>query len=393
MRFLWQWWVCVICIGVVPATLIADEVTDLGVSTQRLAAIERVVQQGIDRGEMPGAVVLVKYKGRNIYHRAFGMRQVEPQPESMTLDTVFDLASLTKPVATASCIHMLLEEGRIGLDDPIAKWIPEFGQNGKSEVTVRHLLVHQGGLIPDNSIADYDSGRGVSFQRIHELSLRSPPGENFAYSDVGFLVLGELVEKVTGESLNVYAERRVFAPLKMNDTGYTPGEELVSRIAPTEKREGNWIRGDVHDPRAFLLDGVAGHAGLFSTAADLGRYGQMLVQHGEFDGQRIFSKTTVEHIFAPQEVSSGLRSLGWDKDSPYSSNRGDLLSPSAIGHGGFTGTAMWIDPEQELVLVFLSSRLHPDGKGSVNSLIGRVFTLAAAALPSPTEASPSKSVD
>lgn len=351
------------------------------VRQDRLAAIERVVEQGLSRGEMPGAVVLIQYKGTPIYFKAFGERQVEPVREPMTLDTVFDLASLTKPVATATCIHKLLEQGKLSLDVPVMKWIPDFGQNGKEQVTVRHLLTHQGGLIPDNSLSDYLDGRELAFQRIHELSLRSPAGEQFAYSDVGFLMLGELVEKVSGQPLAEFAAEQVFRPLEMRDTTYNPGEPLRMRLAPTEKRDGEWIRGQVHDPRAFALGGVAGHAGLFSTAGDLARYGQCLLNRGELDGKRILEPATVNAMFAPERVSSGLRSLGWDKDSPYSSNRGDLLSASAIGHGGFTGTAMWIDPEQDLILVFLSSRLHPDGEGSVNLLAGRIFTIAAAALP------------
>jgi CubicO group peptidase (beta-lactamase class C family) len=309
---------------------------------------------------------------------------VEPTPEPLTVDTIFDLASITKPVATATAIHLLLQEGQLTLDDPVTRWLPDFGQNGKEAVTVRHLLTHTSGLIPDNALADYLQGPAKAFENIHALPLRTPAGSRFAYSDVGFLVLGELVEKVSGQSLADFTRARLFLPCGMHDTAFNPPADWRPRIAPTHKREDNWIRGEVHDPRAYALGGTAGHAGLFSTADDLARFGQMLIQQGELDGQRILEPATVTAMFQTERVSSGLRALGWDKDSPYSSNRGDLLSQAAIGHGGFTGTVFWIDPEQQLVLVFLASRLHPKGEGNVNALAGRVFTIAAAALPAPS---------
>ncbi len=381
MRFALAYVFLLLAFAAITTAAEPDVLQQLGVNARRLAAIDRVVQQGIDRGEMPGAVVLVTYRGTPIYFQAHGDRQVEPSREPMTTDTMFDLASLTKPVCTATCIHLLLAHGQLTLDEPVAKWLPDFAQHGKEHVTVRHLLTHQSGLIPDNSLADYADGPVTAFERMHQLPLRSAPGTQFAYSDVGFLVLGELVEKVSGETLADFAKTRVYTPAGMTSTGFNPAAELRPRIAPTEKRNGEWIHGEVHDPRAYALGGVAGHAGLFSTAADLGRFGQLLLSHGEHNGQQVLPARAVELMFAAEPVSSGWRSLGWDKDSPYSSNRGDLLSSSAIGHGGFTGTAMWIDPEQQLVVVFLSNRLHPNGEGSVNLLAGRIATLAAAALP------------
>lgn len=368
--------------GAEPAS--PDQLRELGVSTWRLSQIDRVVEQGLSRGDFPGAVLLVRYRGVDLWRKAYGQRQVEPTPEPLTVDTIFDLASITKPVATATAIHLLLQEGQLTLDDPVTRWLPDFGQNGKEAVTVRHLLTHTSGLIPDNALADYLQGPAKAFENIHALPLRTPAGSRFAYSDVGFLVLGELVEKVSGQSLADFTRARLFLPCGMHDTAFNPPADWRPRIAPTHKREDNWIRGEVHDPRAYALGGTAGHAGLFSTADDLARFGQMLIQQGELDGQRILEPATVTAMFQTERVSSGLRALGWDKDSPYSSNRGDLLSQAAIGHGGFTGTVFWIDPEQQLVLVFLASRLHPKGEGNVNALAGRVFTIAAAALPAPS---------
>ncbi|REJ90101.1 MAG: class A beta-lactamase-related serine hydrolase [Planctomycetota bacterium] len=352
-----------------------------GMDAARLAAIDAIVAEGIDRGEMPGAVVLVARGGVVVYLKAFGRRQVEPTVESMTVDTVFDLASLTKPVATATSVMKLVEDESISLDDAVAEHIPEFAANGKAGVTVRQLLTHQGGLIADNALRDYLDGPEAAWERIHRLTLRAEPETRFIYSDVGFIVLGELVERISGQSVHEFSQQQIFEPLGMTETGYLPDQELRRRAAPTEKRDGEWIRGSVHDPRAHHLGGVAGHAGLFSTAADLAIYAQMLLGEGQYEGIRVLNPDTVELMTAAHTLpAGGKRALGWDVRTGYSSNRGDLFSDRAFGHGGFTGTAMWIDPQFDLFYIFLSNRLHPDGKGSVNRLAGRIATVAAAAI-------------
>ena len=366
----------------VPAQATTPDVLEkLNIDSERLGAIRRIVAEGIRSGEMPGAVVLVRYRGETIFHEAFGQRQVTPVLEPMTTDTIFDLASLTKPVCTATCIHLLMERGELSPDTLVSSWIPDFGQRGKHPITVKHLLTHQSGLIPDNALSDYADGPKVAFDKIHALPLWKPIGEQFAYSDVNFLVLGELVEEISGMPLDAFARKEIFAPLGMRDTMFTPASELIPRIAPTARSGKEVLRGMVHDPRAQALGGIAGHAGLFSTAEDLARFADMVIQQGRIGEKQLFKPGSIALMVAPQPVSSGIRSLGWDKQSPYSSNKGDLLSDQAIGHGGFTGTVLWIDPAQELTVVFLSSRLHPDGKGSVNPLAGRIATVAAAALP------------
>jgi serine-type D-Ala-D-Ala carboxypeptidase len=342
--------------------------------------IDDVVEEGLRNERMPGCVVLVGYQGRIAWLKSYGARQVKPDVVPMTTDTVFDLASLTKPIATATSIMLLIEDGLIELDASAAKYIPEFGVNGKEAITIRQLLTHQSGLLPDNSIQDYQDGPAVAFRRIHELDLRAEPGARFMYSDVGFIVLGEIVERVSGRTLDAFAKERIFAPLGMSETGFNPDSKLKLRAAPTQERNGDWMRGEVHDPRAYKLGGVAGHAGLFSTAEDLARYAQMLVNDGVLGEARILKPETCQLMQASQEVSSGIRTLGWDCRTGYSSNRGDLFSPRAFGHGGFTGTALWIDPDREMFVIFLSNRVHPDGKGSVNSLAGRIGTIAAASI-------------
>lgn len=342
--------------------------------------IESIVEAGIEAGEMPGAVVVVADRNRILYQRAFGHRQIEPEAEPMTVDTVFDMASITKPVATATSVMILVQQGKIDVHEPVATYLPEFGAEGKDKITVADLLLHVGGLIPDNALRDYQQGVDTAWQRIWELKPISARGEKFAYTDVGFLVLGKLVERIGGKPLDEFAAENIFGPLQMIDSGYRPGAEQINRIAPTEKRDGQWIRGEVHDPRAHLLGGVAGHAGLFSTADDLVRYGRMMLRRGSLSGVQILTPETFEMMTTPREVPRGTRTYGWDHRSPYSRNRGESFSDAAFGHGGFTGTVLWIDPEQELVFVFLSSRLHPDGKGTVNGLAGEIATIVGSAI-------------
>jgi CubicO group peptidase (beta-lactamase class C family) len=346
----------------------------------RLAAIDAVVEEGLRYERMPGCVVLVGYRGRIAWLKSYGSRQLKPDVVPMTTDTVFDLASLTKPIATATSIMLLIEDGLVELDAPAAKYIPELANNGKEVITIRQLLTHQSGLLPDNSIRNYEDGKVEAFRRIHELDLRAEPGTRFMYSDVGFIVLGEIVERVSGKPLDEFSRERIFTPLGMSETGFNPDSDLKDRAAPTQERKGEWMRGEVHDPRAYKLGGVAGHAGLFSTAEDLARYAQMLVNVGVLGETRILKPETCRLMQTSQEVSSGVRTLGWDRRTGYSSNRGDLFSARAFGHGGFTGTALWIDPAQEMFVIFLSNRVHPDGKGSINSLAGRIGTIAAAAI-------------
>jgi uncharacterized protein YbbC (DUF1343 family)/CubicO group peptidase (beta-lactamase class C family) len=356
----------------------------------KLEAIDGTVADGLAKGEMAGCVVCVGRDGKIVYLKAFGDRQSEPDRAAMTTDTLFDMASVTKPVATATSIMLLVEQGRLRLRDRIAQHMPEFGQKGKEDITVEDLLLHQGGLIPDNSLKDYEDGPAKAWERICALSTRSAPGTDFVYSDVGFIVLGELVRRISGQDVHQFSQARIYGPLGMKETGFLPGEELRKRAAVTEQRNGNWMRGEVHDPRSFLLGGIAGHAGLFSTAEDLAVYSQMMLDGGTYQGVQVISPNTIGAMTRSHRTTSGLRGLGWDKHSGYSSNRGELFSDRAFGHGGFTGTSLWIDPHLRLFVIFLSNRLHPDGKGNVNPLAGRIGTIAAGAIkdppPAPVEA-------
>ena len=343
-----------------------------------LSQIDALIAEGIAAGDLTGCVLLVGSRDKILYEQAYGHRILEPEPVSMTVETVFDMASITKPVATATSVMLLVERGLVRLGDRAAKYIPEFGANGKKVITIEQLLTHQAGLIPDNALQDYLDGPEKSWERIYQLEPTWEPGTVFKYTDVGFLMLGKLVEEVTGRSLAEFTQNEIFAPLKMTDTGYTPGPELRDRAAPTEPRDGQMLQGVVHDPRAALLEGVAGHAGLFSTARDLAKYAQMMLGEGSRDGVRVLGTQTVREMIRPRDVAGNQRALGWDVKSSYSRNRGAFYSTRAFGHGGFTGTVLWIDPELDFFLIFLSSRLYPDGEGSVNDLAGRIGTVATA---------------
>ena len=358
----------------------------------RLSRIDELVQEAIRRRELPGAVVVVGHGEEIAYQKAFGNRAVEPAPEVTTLDTVFDLASLTKIVATTTSIMILVEEGRIRLTDRVASYIPSFARSGKAEITVRHLLTHTSGLRPDLDLADSWTGYDPAIARATEEVPTAAPGERVVYSDINFFLLGDIVSRVSGMTLDRFAQRRIFEPLGMHDTMFRPSSSLVSRIAPTEPcTPDGWpcggpgatmLRGEVHDPTARRMGGVAGHAGLFSTAADLTIFCRMLLSGGTVSGSRILAPLTIARMTAPATPARLMsrRGLGWDIDSSLSSSRGDLLPLGSFGHTGFTGTSLWIDPSSRTFVIVLSSRLHPDGQGDVVDLRARIATVAAAAI-------------
>jgi serine-type D-Ala-D-Ala carboxypeptidase len=285
---------------------------------------------------------------------------------------------------------LLIEQGRLKPDDLVSRYWPAFAANGKDKITIAHLLIHTSGLIPDNPIADYADGSAKALERVAGLGLEGPVGARFRYSDVNFIVLGQLVERIGGMTLDRFAKVHVFEPLKMNDTGFNPDDELKKRVAPTGLRDMKTILGEVHDPRAFRMGGVAGHAGLFSTADDMGRYCRMLLRGGELDGKRIVAEKTVKLFTEPNAVpvvskdkteSKGARTFGWDVDTSYSAPRGDLFKKGeGFGHTGFTGTSAWIDPGTKTAVIVLTNRVHPDDKGNVTQLRREIGTIVAKAV-------------
>jgi uncharacterized protein YbbC (DUF1343 family) len=361
--------------------------------------MDGIIEESIAKKELPGAVVLVGRNGRVVWRKAYGARAVEPQREAMSANTIFDLASLTKVVATATSIMILIEQGKVRLSDPAVKFIPEMKGGGRDAITIEQLLTHTAGFAPDFDLKERWTGYDEAMKRLYREPLRNSPGSRFVYSDIGYIALGEVVHRVSAQMLNEFARRNIFVPLGMRDTGFKPESKLTSRIAPTEKRRGQmsylgdtgtnagpegeqWLRGQVHDPTSFRMDGVAGHAGLFSTADDLAIYCRMILGGGSYNGVRILSPMAVARMTRPQAVSEDgqARGLGWDVATTFSVNRGDLFPLGSFGHTGFTGTSIWIDPASDTFLIFLSNRVHPDGKGDVASLRGRVASIVASSI-------------
>jgi uncharacterized protein YbbC (DUF1343 family)/CubicO group peptidase (beta-lactamase class C family) len=358
----------------------------------QLARIDDAVNAAIKAGDLPGAVVLVWHQGETVYEKAFGRRAVSPHSEQMTVDTIFDLASLTKVVVTTTAVMMLVEEGRLRLRNPVARYLPGFERNDKNNITVEHLLTHLSGLRADLTLEEEFDGYEIAITRAFEEKLTAEPGTRFIYSDINFLILGEIVTRISGMTLDEFAAQRIFKPLGMRDSMFTPPAILFPRIAPTQEcaiwswpcggRGATMLRGMVHDPTARRMGGVAGHAGMFGTASDLARFGAMVLSAGKFNNESILAPLTIERMTSRATPSyvRDVRGLGWDIDSRYSANRGDLFPIDSFGHTGFTGTSVWFDPSSQTCVVFLSSRLHPDGNGNVTELRGMVATLAAAAI-------------
>jgi uncharacterized protein YbbC (DUF1343 family)/CubicO group peptidase (beta-lactamase class C family) len=371
----------------------------VAVSAQKLAAIDEEVEREIKQRHLPGAVVLVARNGGMVWRKAYGSRAVEPAREAMTADTIFDVASLTKVVATATSIMILVERGKLRLSDPLSSYIPEIRGEGRERVTIELLLTHRAGYAPDFNLKDRWIGYDEAVKRLLREPLRNPPGAKFVYSDINYIALGEVVRRVSGLTLDEFARQNIFMPLGMRDTSFRPNQNLRSRIAPTEKRRAQlgylgdepqdsdidgdkWLRGEVHDPTSYRMGGVAGHAGLFSTVDDLALYCQMILNGGQYEGVRILAPLTVAEMTRPRLVneSGWTRGLGWDINSSFSTNRGDLFPLGSFGHTGFTGTSLWLDPASNMFVVFLSNRVHPDGKGDVAALRGRIASMVAGAV-------------
>lgn len=340
------------------------------------ATLDRVVQKAVQSGPAPGLVVLVEHRGQVVYRKAAGYRSVVGRREPMTPDTVFDLASLTKAVATTSAVMALVEDGQLSLEDRVDRFWPEFAAGGKGDVTIRQLLTHTAGLpawidfqrkLADPAGPQVQDHTAEVLAAVAALPLRQPPDQKEVYSDLGFISLGEVVRRVTGQPLDVYVRQRVFAPLGMKETTYNPGAGLRVRIAPTTLRGAHLLRGEVHDPNAAMCGGVAGHAGLFSTVDDLARFARMLLSSDE-DGPVGYplKPQTVRLMSAPAAPEDlPLRGLGWDIDSPYCPVRDSAMPLGSFGHVGFTGTFLWVDPYTQTFVIALSNRVHPREHGNM----------------------------
>ncbi len=421
---------CVSAVKISAQGLPVAKPEDVGMNSAKLDQIETVVKADIEKKMLPGAVVIVGHKGKIVYRKAFGNRALVPTVEPMTIDTIFDVASLTKPIATATSIMILVEQGKLRLNDTVGMYIPDIDDENAKKVTILQLLTHVSGYRPDFDLGEKWEGREGMLAALKVEKLRAAPGTRFVYSDIGFIVLGEIINRAGPDFQSAVSERdflnfprlNIFLLAGMNRTGFVNlvsttdlsyfeprisdfgavGEPSIAVFAPTENIRGQnsylgskfdgdeklgdvILRGQVHDPTAYRMGGIAGHAGLFSTADDIARYAQMMINGGTLDGKRILSAATVARMTAPYVVSpeGHTRGLGWDINTSFSSNRGEFLPIGSFGHTGFTGTSIWIDPVSETFYVFMSNRVHPDGKGNVTPLRARVATIVASAIENP----------
>ena len=367
----------------------------VGMSSHKLARMDELLSEAVEEKSIPGAVVLVGRKGKIVYRKAFGESQRIPESSPMHVSTLFDLASITKPVATATSIMILVERGKIHLQDKVKSYIPEFAAfregAGKSEKDARiwHLLTHTSGLPAYSEAEEMRQKHGDRCEmkeladHIARLDKMNPPGEEFRYSCLGAITLAYIVKLVTGQDISEFADKNIFKPLKMRHTFYNPPPESILLCAATEVIEGEPLVGIVHDPLARLQGGISGNAGLFSSADNLAVFAQMMLNRGEYEGVRILSPLSVERMTSiyPEVKFSG-RGLGWDINSSFSSNRGDLFGSDSFGHTGYTGTSLWIDHETQTFVIFLTNRVHPDdgNKDALYSLRRRVANVAAGSI-------------
>jgi len=353
-------------------------------SAPDFSTIDTLANTAVAAHKTPGAVVVIGHGGAPVMTRAYGAMALVPQTEAMRTDTRVDMASLTKPTLTAPALMQFWEQGAFQLDDPVARYLPAFGNAGKQAITIRHLLTHYSGLPPDLPLDTPWHGKDTAVRLAMTSPLSGTPGGSFVYSDINFIVVGLLVEHFSGLTLDAYTRRAILEPLAMADSFYLPAPALLPLIAPTQFDEtGHMLRGVVHDPTARRMGGVAGHAGLFSDAADMAHYAQSLLDRraGRPSAFPLKPETLVMMSTPRQPAGkTDLRGLGWDINTHYSSPRGTVFGPTSFGHTGFTGTSLWLDPDSNSYVLILTNRVHPDGKGNVIALRRDIATAAATAL-------------
>lgn len=375
------------------AALPAARPEAVGMSSAQLALLDRLVTEAVARKDFPGAVLLVAHKGKVVYRKAFGLSQWVPEERPLAADMIFDLASMTKPVATATSIMILVERGQLRLWDRVRTYVPEFstwyGEKGRpgEEARLYNLLTHTSGLPPYTDAKEAAKKLGDPcatadlVRLIAGIPKEMPVGHEFVYSCLNYITLADIVQKVSGQAIDRFAAETIFKPLGLTRTFYTPPAGLLDQCVPTEVIDGKPLRGVVHDPLARLQGGVSGNAGLFSTADDLAVFAQMLLDGGSYGGARILGPLTVARMteIYPKVGDSG-RGLGWDIDTDYSNLRGDLFGLESFGHSGYTGTSIWIDPATRTSVILLTNRVHPNDKGDIIALRGKVANVVAAAI-------------
>ncbi len=353
-----------------------------------LKKIDAVIEKTIRQGKTPGGVFWLEHKGE-VYTKAYGYASLEPKIAFATVDTLYDSASLTKVMATAPAIMLLMERGQIELDALVQDYLENFANGGKETITVRHLLTHTSGLRPGidhtievDGIQEEWTGYETAIGLAKAEKVQHVPGTEFIYSDINYILLGEIIERLSGVPLQDFTRTEIFEPLGMSDTGYLPSPELIERIAPTKWVDGKMLRGIANNPICRKTGGIHGHAGIFTTAPDLAKFARMILNKGELDSFRLLQPETIELMTSIQtpENMEAKRGLGWDIDSSYSGQRGSVFPIGGFGHTGFAGPSLWIDPFSQTIIIFMTNRIHPDGTGDVRELRRQLGTLSAEAL-------------
>ena len=354
----------------------------------KLAQIDEAIEQAIAEEKTPGGIFWLEQKGER-YVKAYGNMSLEPKVMATRIDAIYDAASITKIVATTTAMMLLFEQGKIEVDAPVSNYLDGFENGGKENITIKQLMTHTSGLRPvlpntieiDGVETDW-RGYATAIAIAKSEKMQQEPGTKFVYSDINFILLGEIIQQVSGQQLQDYTREKIFHPLRMKDTGYLPSPILINRIAPTKWVDGKMLRGTANNPICRKTGGVHGHAGIFTTAADLARFARMILNKGELEGIRLLKPETVELMTSIQtpESMNELRGLGWDISTSYTNQRGTIFPIGGYGHTGFIGTSLWIDPFSETFVIVMCNRVHPDGTGDVLELRRQLGTLAAEAI-------------
>lgn len=342
----------------VPASCAQQEIKN---NEYDFSEVDKIINEGIIDHAFPGAVVLVSSEGKIVCEKAFGHLTYGDTSALVTSSTIYDLASLTKVIATTTAAMICYDRKLLTLDDLVSKYIPAFAQNGKENVTIKNLLLHNSGLAAFKRFYQESLSGNKIINEIYSLPLEYETGTKTVYSDLGMIVLAKLIEKVTGQRFDKFCEENIFIPLKMNSTFFNPPDSIKYKIAPTED-DNYWrnrlIWGEVHDETSSLLGGVAGHAGLFSTVADIAKSLNMILNKGNYKGIQLLDSSTI-NLFTRRYSKNSTRALGWDTKSEENSSAGNLFDITSFGHTGFTGTSIWIDPTRKLFVIFLTNRVYP----------------------------------
>lgn len=330
-------------------------------SNNQFKDVDSIIIKAIMDEAFPGAVVLVWNDGKIIFERAFGNFTYDKTSHKVNTNTIYDLASVTKVVATTTATMICCDRRLFSLDDKVANFIPEFGVNGKENITIKNLLLHNSGLVAWKKFYEKNQTAYEVLKDIYDSELEYKTGEKTVYSDLGIITLGKIIEKVTGKALDIFCKDEIFVPLKMNSTFYNPSDSIKKLCAPTEV-DNYWrmrmLQGEVHDETSAILNGVAGHAGLFSTAEDISKLMSMLMNKGKLNDKQFIQKSTTE-FFTKKYSEASSRAIGWDTKSETGSSAGNYFSNSSFGHTGYTGTSIWADPVRNLFVVFLTNRVYP----------------------------------